>query len=127
MTTKKHTLKLFDPQRGVFDPQRHAAGARARGRASISTKPFARVMSSGGVVETNGRSSSPPCRSRRELFEAKAAISSTGNESIERISEYVRPLLPPSKRTPILRRRSRRRGSASWLWGWVGCLLRSDA
>jgi hypothetical protein len=35
-----------------------------------------------------------------ELFEARAGAEAT-TESIRELSEYVRPLLPPSKRQPL--------------------------
>jgi cell division protein ZapA (FtsZ GTPase activity inhibitor) len=99
MTTKKHTLKvsILNEEYSIRSdtPPEHA-----RAVAQYLDKAIRAVMSSGGVVETNRAVVLAALQITAELFEAKAAISST-NESIERISEYVRPLLPPSKRTPM--------------------------
>jgi hypothetical protein len=34
------------------------------------------------------------------MLDSKATLEATG-ESIERLADYVRPLLPPAKRTPV--------------------------
>lgn len=63
-------------------------------------KAIRAVMASGGVVETNRAVVLAALQITAELFEARATIDSTA-VTIERLSDYVRPLLPPSKRTPI--------------------------
>ena len=99
MTTKKHTLKvsILNEEYSIRSdtPPEHA-----RAVAQYLDRAIRAVMSSGGVVETNRAVVLAALQITGELFEAKSTIS-TANESIERISEYVRPLLPPSKRTPI--------------------------
>ena len=54
-------------------------------------------MSSGAIVETNRAVVLAALQITAELFDARAALEST-TESIQGLSEYVRPLLPPSKR-----------------------------
>lgn len=56
-----------------------------------------RVMSSGSVVESYRAVVLAALQVTAELFEAKEALRSTA-ESMDTLSEMVRPLLPPSKR-----------------------------
>jgi cell division protein ZapA len=59
------------------------------------------VMSSGAVVESSRAVVLAALQITGELFEAQTAMQGM-NESINELSEYVRPLLPPSKRqTPM--------------------------
>jgi cell division protein ZapA (FtsZ GTPase activity inhibitor) len=99
MTTKKHVLKvtILNDEYSIRSdtPPEHA-----RAVAQYLDKAIRTVQSSGGVVETNRAVVLAALQITAELFEAKATISAT-NESIGRISDYVRPLLPPAKRTPI--------------------------
>jgi cell division protein ZapA len=99
MTTKKHTLKVSILNE-EYSIRSETPPEHARAVAQHLDKAIRAVMSSGGVVETKRAVVLAALQITAELFEAKAAISSA-NESIERISEYVRPLLPPSKRTPM--------------------------
>jgi cell division protein ZapA (FtsZ GTPase activity inhibitor) len=98
MTTKKHTLKvsILNEEYSIRSdtPPEHA-----RAVAQYLDRAIRAVMSSGGVVETNRAVVLAALQITAELFEANATINSA-NQSIERISEYVRPLLPPAKRTP---------------------------
>lgn len=97
-TTKKHTVKvtILNEEYSIRSdtPPEHARAVAQHLDRAIRT-----VMSSGGVVETNRAVVLAALQITAELFEAKATINAT-NETIDRISEYVRPLLPPSKRTP---------------------------
>jgi cell division protein ZapA (FtsZ GTPase activity inhibitor) len=97
-TTKKHTVKvtILNEEYSIRSdtPPEHARAVAQHLDRAIRT-----VMSSGGVVETNRAVVLAALQITAELFEAKATISAT-NQTIDRISEYVRPLLPPSKRTP---------------------------
>jgi cell division protein ZapA (FtsZ GTPase activity inhibitor) len=97
-TTKKHTVKvtILNEEYSIRSdtPPEHARAVAQHLDRAIRT-----VMSSGGVVETNRAVVLAALQITAELFEARATISET-NQTIERISEYVRPLLPPSKRTP---------------------------
>ena len=98
-TAKKHTLKvsILNEEYSIRSdtPPEHA-----RAVAQYLDKAIRAVMSSGGVVQPNRAVVLAALQIAAELFEAKATISAA-NESIERMNEYVRPLLPPSKRTPI--------------------------
>lgn len=98
-TAKKHTVKvtILNEEYSIRSdtPPEHA-----RAVAQYLDKAIRAVMSSGGVVETNRAVVLAALQISAELFEAKSTISSA-NQTIERISDYVRPLLPPSKRTPI--------------------------
>ena len=96
-TTKKHTVRvtILNEEYSIRSdtPPEHARAVAQHLDRAIRT-----VMSSGGVVETNRAVVLAALQITAELFEAKATINAT-NETIDRISEYVRPLLPPSKRT----------------------------
>lgn len=98
-TTKKHTLKvsILNEEYSIRSdtPPEHARAVAQYLDSAIRT-----VQSSGGVVETNRAVVLAALQITAELFEARATISSA-NESIERMNEYVRPLLPPAKRTPM--------------------------
>lgn len=59
-----------------------------------------KIMSSGAVVESNRAVVLAALQITAELFDARTAAEAT-TESIRELSEYVRPLLPPSKRQPI--------------------------
>jgi cell division protein ZapA (FtsZ GTPase activity inhibitor) len=59
-----------------------------------------KIMSSGAVVESNRAVILGALQVTAELFEARAGAEAT-TESIRELSEYVRPLLPPSKRQPV--------------------------
>jgi cell division protein ZapA len=54
-------------------------------------------MSSGSIVETNRAVVLAALQITAELFDAKATLEDT-ESSIKDLSDYVRPLLPPSKR-----------------------------
>jgi cell division protein ZapA len=54
-------------------------------------------MSSGAVVESNRAVVLAALQITAELFDARMSIEAT-NDSIQTISDYVRPLLPPAKR-----------------------------
>jgi cell division protein ZapA (FtsZ GTPase activity inhibitor) len=99
MTTKKHVVKvsILNEEYSIRSdtPPEHA-----RAVAQYLDRAIRAVQSSGGVVETNRAVVLAALQITAELFEAKETITSA-NESIGRITEYVRPLLPPSKRTPM--------------------------
>src|SRR5204862_207329 len=56
-----------------------------------------KVMSSGAVVESNRAVVLAALQITAELFDARGALEST-TESMQDLANYVRPLLPPSKR-----------------------------
>jgi cell division protein ZapA len=56
-----------------------------------------RILASGAVVESNRAIVLAALQVTGELFDARASLETT-NQSITDLSEFVRPLLPPSKR-----------------------------
>ena len=56
-----------------------------------------RVLASGAVVESNRAVVLAALQVTGELFDARASLDAT-NASIADLSDFVRPLLPPSKR-----------------------------
>jgi cell division protein ZapA len=71
----------------------------ARDVAQYLDQAIRRVMSSGAVVESNRAVVLAALQITAELFDARTALEAT-NESIQGLSDYVRPLLPPAKRQP---------------------------
>ena len=96
MTTKKHTLRvsILNEEYAIRSdrPPEHAKAV-----AKYLDQAIRKVMNSGGVVETNKAVVLAALQMTAELFDAKAELRST-EESIQGLSDYVRPLLPPSKR-----------------------------
>jgi cell division protein ZapA (FtsZ GTPase activity inhibitor) len=101
VSVKKHTLKvsILNEEYSIRSdtPPEHA-----RAVAQYLDKAIRTVMSSGGVVETNRAVVLAALQITGELFEAKAALDAC-DESITGLCDYVRPLLPPSKRQPSAR------------------------
>jgi cell division protein ZapA len=96
VTAKKHTLKvsILNEEYSIRSdtPPEHA-----RAVAQYLDKAIRAVMSSGSVVETNRAVVLAALQITAELLEAKAALKAT-NETVQSLSDYVRPLLPPAKR-----------------------------
>jgi cell division protein ZapA len=57
-----------------------------------------RILASGAVVESNRAIVLAALQVTGELFDARSALEST-HASIADLSDFVRPLLPPSKRS----------------------------
>lgn len=95
MSAKKHTLRvtILNEEYAIRSdtPPEHA-----RAVAQYLDQAIRAVMSA-GIVESNRAVVLAALQVTGELFEARAAVSSM-NESIQTLSEYVRPLLPPAKR-----------------------------
>lgn len=98
MSVKKHTLKvsILNEEYSIRSdtPPEHA-----RAVAQYLDKAIRTVMASGGVVETNRAVVLAALQITGELFEANAALKAS-DASITGLCDYVRPLLPPSKRQP---------------------------
>jgi cell division protein ZapA (FtsZ GTPase activity inhibitor) len=96
LTTKKHTLRvtILNEEYAI---RSDTPPEQARAVALYPDQAIRKVMSSGAVVESNRAVVLAALQITGELFETKAAVAAT-NESIATLSEYVRPLLPPSKR-----------------------------
>jgi len=96
MTTKKHTLRvsILNEEYAIRSetPPEHA-----RAVAQYLDQAIRKVMSSGAIVETNRAVVLAALQITAELFDARTALESTTG-SIESLSDYVRPLLPPAKR-----------------------------
>ena len=102
MSAKKHTVRvtILNEEyaiRSDTPPEHTKAVAEYLDRAI-------RTVMSAGVMESNKAVVLAALQITGELFEAKGAIASM-NESIQTLSDYVRPLLPPAKRhtgsTPV--------------------------
>ncbi len=96
MTTKKHTLRvsILNEEYAIRSdtPPEHA-----RAVAHYLDQAIRKVMASGAVVESNRAVVLAALQITAELFEARSAATSA-TASVRELSEYVRPLLPPSKR-----------------------------
>ena len=96
MTSKKHTARVSILNE-EYVIRTDATPEHARAVAQYLDQAIRKVMSSGAVVESNRAVVLAALQITGELFDARAALDST-NDSIQSISEYVRPLLPPAKR-----------------------------
>lgn len=96
MTTKKHTARvtILNEEYAI---RTDTAPEHAQAVAQYLDQAIRKVLSSGSVVESNRAVVLAALQITGELFDARTALEST-NESIQMISEYVRPLLPPAKR-----------------------------
>lgn len=96
MTTKKHTARvtILNEEYAI---RTDTAPEHAQAVAQYLDQAIRKVLSSGSVVESNRAVVLAALQITGELFDARTALEST-NESIQTISEYVRPLLPPAKR-----------------------------
>jgi cell division protein ZapA (FtsZ GTPase activity inhibitor) len=96
VTAKKHALKvsILNEEYAI---RSDTAPEHARAVALYLDQAIRKVMASGSVVEKHRAVVLAALQMTAELFDAKAALTET-NESIQTLSDYVRPLLPPSKR-----------------------------
>jgi cell division protein ZapA len=99
MSAKKHSARvsILNEEftiRSDTPPEHTQAVARYLDQA------IRKIMSSGAVVESNRAVVLAALQITAELFDERAAASAT-TESIRELSEYVRPLLPPSKRQVV--------------------------
>ena len=96
MTTKKQSVKvtILNEEYAIRSdrPPEHTKEV-----AKYFDQAIRKVMSAGAVVETNRAVVLAGLQLTAELFDAKALLEST-EESVKDLSDYVRPLLPPSKR-----------------------------
>jgi cell division protein ZapA len=100
MSAKKHSTRvsILNEEftiRSDTPPEHTQAVARYLDQA------IRKIMSSGAVVESNRAVVLAALQITAELFDARAATTSTV-DSIRDLSEYVRPLLPPAKRQPLV-------------------------
>lgn len=94
-SAKKHTLRvtILNEEYAI---RSDSPPEQARAVAQYLDQAIRAVMNA-GVVETNRAVVLAALQITGELFEAKTSIAEM-NESIGNLSDYVRPLLPPSKR-----------------------------
>jgi len=96
MTAKKHTARvtILNEEYAIRSdtPPEHALAV-----AQYLDQAIRRVLSSGAVVESNRAVVLAALQVTGELFEAREALAAN-QSSVRALSEYVRPLLPPSKR-----------------------------
>lgn len=96
-TTKKHTTRvtILNEEYAIRTdtPPEHAKAV-----ADYLDRAIRQVMSTGAVVESNRAVVLAALQVTAELFDAQAALTETTG-AVEAMSDYVRPLLPPSKRT----------------------------
>lgn len=98
MSTKKHTLRLTILNE-EYAIRSDTPPENARAVADYLDQAIRKVMSTGAVVDSNRAVVLAALQMTAELFEANAALAAT-NQSIDDLSEFVRPLLPPAKRQP---------------------------
>lgn len=96
MSTKKHTLRvtILNEEYAI---RSDTPPENARAVADYLDQAIRKVMSTGAVVDSNRAVVLAALQMTAELFEANAALAAT-NQSIDDLSEFVRPLLPPAKR-----------------------------
>jgi len=96
MSAKKHTLRvtILNDEYAIRSdtPPEHA-----RAVAAYLDQAIRKVMSSGSVVESNRAVVLAALQITAELFDVRESLDST-TESMQGLADYVRPLLPPSKR-----------------------------
>jgi cell division protein ZapA len=97
VTTKKHTVRvtILNEEYSIRSetPPEHTKAV-----AEYLDQAIRKVMSSGAVVESGRAVVLAALQVTGELFEARDSLVDA-NASVELLSEFVRPLLPPSKRT----------------------------
>ncbi|HEY4216868.1 MAG TPA: cell division protein ZapA [Gemmatimonadaceae bacterium] len=96
MTAKKHTLRvtILNEEYAI---RSEAPPEQARAVAQYLDQAIRQVMSGGAVVESSRAVVLAALQVTGELFEARESLDAT-NKSVEALSDYVRPLLPPAKR-----------------------------
>ena len=96
MTAKKHTVRvtILNEEYAIRTetPPEHA-----RAVAKHLDLAIRQVLSSGTVVDSNRAVVLAALQITSELFDARTTLDGV-TESIIGLTEYVRPLLPPSKR-----------------------------
>ena len=98
MSAKKHTARvaILNEEYAIRSdsPPEHAQAV-----AKYLDQAIRKVLSSGTVVESNRAVVLAALQITAELFAAREAHDAT-IDSVRALSDYVRPLLPPSKRQP---------------------------
>jgi cell division protein ZapA len=96
MSTKKHTARVTILNE-EFTIRSDTPPEHTKAVAQYLDQAIRKIMSSGAVVESNRAVVLAALQITAELFDARASAAATA-QSIQELSDYVRPLLPPSKR-----------------------------
>jgi cell division protein ZapA len=99
VSTKKHAARVTILNE-EFTIRSDTPPEHTKAVAAYLDQAIRKIMSSGAVIESNRAVVLAALQITGELFEARAGAASTA-EAIQELSEYVRPLLPPSKRQPL--------------------------
>lgn len=96
MTAKKTTTRvtILNEEYAI---RTDTSPEHARAVAEYLDSAIRRILASGAVVESNRAIVLAALQVTGELFDARASLDVT-NASIADLSDFVRPLLPPSKR-----------------------------
>jgi cell division protein ZapA (FtsZ GTPase activity inhibitor) len=96
MSAKKHTLRvtILNEEYAI---RSDTPPDNARAVADYLDQSIRKVMSTGAVVDSNRAVVLAALQMTAELFEANAALAAM-QQSIDDLSDFVRPLLPPAKR-----------------------------
>jgi cell division protein ZapA len=97
MSTKKHTARVTILNE-EYSIRSDAPPEHAKAVAAYLDQAIRKVMSSGTVVESNRAVVLAALQVTGELFEAREALNAN-DSAVRALSDYVRPLLPPSKRS----------------------------
>ncbi len=96
MSVKKHAVKvtILNEEYSIRSdtPPEHAKAV-----AHYLDTAIRKIMSSGAVVESNRATVLAALKITAELFDSREKLKGQ-TESIQTLSDYVRPLLPPAKR-----------------------------
>ena len=97
MSTKKTTTRvtILNEEYAI---RTDTSPEHAHAVAEYLDSAIRRILASGAVVESNRAIVLAALQVTGELFDARSALDAT-NQSIVDLSEFVRPLLPPSKRS----------------------------
>jgi cell division protein ZapA len=96
MSAKKHVARVTILNE-EYSIRSDAPPEHAKAVAQYLDQAIRRVLSSGAVIESNRAVVLAALQITAELFSARDDLSLTNN-SIQELSEYIRPLLPPAKR-----------------------------
>jgi cell division protein ZapA len=96
MTTKKNIVRVTILNE-EFSIRSDTPPEHAKAVAAYLDRAIRNVMSSGAVVESNRAVVLAALQITAELFESRESLNDN-NASIKKLSDFVRPLLPPAKR-----------------------------
>ena len=97
MTAKKHTVRvtILNEEYAI---RTETAPEHAKNVARYLDQAIRQVMSSGTVVESNRAVVLAALQITSDLFDSRGALDKV-KDSMDGLADFVRPLLPPAKRT----------------------------